>query len=71
MAEKEKIVVEKNVPIPGVMESTFPFAQMEVGDSFVTKDTRLRQYAAHYAKKHKKKFTIRTAEDGMRCWRIA
>jgi hypothetical protein len=60
--------IDKDVPIP----SRFPFAQMEVGDSFVitTKRSTAAVAARRYGDKHKMKFVTRKMPDGtIRCWR--
>ncbi len=64
--------VEKNVPMP----HKYPFADMQVGDSFPIPPTMKRQTvnvaAMRYGKKHGMKFTVRLTEDrSYRCWRIA
>ena len=88
---KMQITIDKNVPIP---ESKFgqggfgrkpkyPFADMEVGDSFLVKcirkqrgrvQTRLCNAASIYKRKHDRKtdFTTRASDDegGIRVWRI-
>lgn len=63
--------IEKGVPMP----TSFPFAQMEVGDSFVlpTNTKRVTAWIAakRYADKHGVEFATRTVEDGsIRLWRI-
>lgn len=72
--------IDKDVPIPGKKtgrrEVKYPFAQMEVGDSFaltgeVEKTTNLlRNTALRYAKQLGYKFTVRSTEDGARVWRV-
>jgi hypothetical protein len=62
--------IDKGVPIP----NRFPFAQMQVGDSFVMPTTVSRSilsvYARRYGDKHNMKFTTRQMPDGaIRCWR--
>lgn len=63
--------VEKNVPLP----QRFPFAGMEVGDSFAipagVNRTTVSVAAMRYAKKHGGKFTVRLMPDrSLRCWRV-
>jgi hypothetical protein len=64
--------VEKGVPLP----SKYPFAGMQIGDSFAVPNEVKRQavsVAAHsYGKEHGQKFTVRLMPDRtLRCWRIA
>ena len=82
-----QIEIEKNVPMPLSRVSLYPFAQMNVGDSFAIPLTgrlmpngrdrvvnTLAASAVRYAKKATgKKFTIRTIKDEgvARCWRVA
>lgn len=65
--------VEKNVPLPS-RYSRYPFAQMEVGDSFeVPVDSaRNAQHAVYQENRRgEKKFTFRKMGDVARCWRTA
>lgn len=64
--------VESGVSIP----IKFPFADMNVGDSFSVPTTIKRSTvnvsAKRYGDKHGQKFTIRIMPDRtLRCWRIA
>lgn len=64
--------VEDNVPVP----TKYPFATMQVGDSFELPEGVKRStvsVAAHrFSKKHGGKFTVRLTEDRkLRCWRVA
>lgn len=64
--------VEKGVPLP----AKYPFAGMQVGDSFAVPLGIKRQavsVAAHrYGKAHGMKFTVRLMPDRtFRCWRVA
>ena len=64
--------VEKNVPIP----QKYPFAGMQVGDSFAVppdvKRPAINVAAMRYGLKHGMKFTVRLTPDRTyRCWRIA
>ncbi len=71
------IAIEKNIPIPNTKgrKAKYPFATMEVGDSFllekVPKNTVLNA-ARSWAIRHKKKhvFTIRFIDGNTRIWRI-
>jgi hypothetical protein len=63
--------VEKGILMPG----NFPFAQMEVGDSFVIPSTVRRSSvyiaAKRFADEHGVKFATRKLPDGiLRCWRV-
>lgn len=63
--------VEKGVPLP----SKYPFAGMQIGDSFAVPEGVSRtavSIAAHrHGKDHGTKFTVRIMPDrSFRCWRI-
>lgn len=68
--------IEKNVALPKhARTSKYPFADMEVGDSFANPDTtRTALYTAAYqwAKQdgNGKKFIVREEGKGARIWRI-
>lgn len=82
--------IEKNIPIPepkkrgpkkgeGGRTPTYPFKEMEVGDSFIysTKSTESMMRSAGCAARGwaKKvglnwKFTVRRLDEGIRIWRI-
>lgn len=72
--ENTMFVIRKDVPIPP-SGSMYPFAQMEVGDSFeVTKNRMSVSVAAvKFAKLHGKKFKKKTdkATGVTTVWRIA
>jgi len=66
------INVEKGIPMP----VKYPFAHMEVGDSFEVpvhvRRTAVNVSAKRYGDKHGMIFTIRLTEDRkLRCWRIS
>jgi len=69
--------LDDNVPLPEAnTQSSYPFAEMQVGQSFFApgKTTdQLSNAAGHWRKKKGMKFTIRkTVENdiaGARCWR--
>ena len=75
--------VEKGVALPDrVEQSKYPFAEMEVGDSFLTGASDLqvdrdsvgsRAFAAswRYGRKHNMKFASRREGEFFRIWRIA
>jgi hypothetical protein len=67
-----KLPIDKNVPLP----RRFPFADMQVGDSFAVppdvKRPAVTVAAMRYGRKHNMKFTIRLTPDrNLRCWRVA
>lgn len=73
---KTKIAIEKGIPIPEPIGHTsiYPFAEMEVGDSFVAPVGRGRAAAsAHYwGKKLNRRFTCRIIDrNSTRIWRIS
>lgn len=63
--------IEKNIPIP----VKFPFAGMQVGDSFAVppdvKRPAVTVAAMRYGRKHGMRFTVRqVADKNFRCWRV-
>jgi hypothetical protein len=66
------IKIEKNIAVP---TSSYPFDQMEVGDSFVvidqTKIAGARVAAYNCGMRKEKKFASRRVTEGVRIWRIA
>ena len=63
--------IEKNVPVP----KKYPFAGMQVGDSFAVppdvKRPAVTVAAMRYGRQHGMKFTVRqVADKTFRCWRI-
>ena len=65
--------IEKGVPMPTFKKGClYPFARMEVGDSFQFpegRDQAVRQAAAKHANKHSRKY--RVSGKHLRCWRTA
>ena len=64
--------IDKNIPLP----KKYPFAQMEVGDSFAVppkvKRSAVTVAAKRYGVEHGMKFTVRQMPDKtFRCWRLA
>jgi hypothetical protein len=63
--------IEKNIPLP----IKYPFAQMEVGDSFLLPEGMKRNAASvaamRYGNPLGRRFTIRKTPEGFRCWRVA
>ena len=70
------VVVEKGIPIPGKRgnKHEYPFNKMEIGDSFLEEDKKLRNIvqsaAFDYGKNNNMKFTTRDVGNGIRIWRI-
>lgn len=68
--------IERGVPMPAVRSSgaKYPFADMEVGDSFTAPEierTRISGACQNKARQGDKKFTIRKTGDGfIRVWRV-
>jgi hypothetical protein len=68
--------VEKNVPRSRKSGAVYPFAKMEVNDSFKfdgnEKDARtIRSAASMHAARTGTKFSIKKDNGGYRCWRIS
>ena len=77
--------IEKKVPLPPTAKkSQYPFADMEVGDSFWAHDKtsdQLSNATSHWRDKNGWKFSVRAEEGehpetgekvmGARCWRTA
>lgn len=71
-----EIKIEKDVPLP-VHRGRYPFAPMEVGDSFFVANTNasvLSNASVHYSQKLGHKYTAKTITEngtiGARVWRI-
>jgi hypothetical protein len=67
------IEIEKGIPLP-VGRHKYPFLDMEIGDSFFVGNRttgEMSYHIAYFRKKHPlRKFTCRTVDGGVRCWRI-
>jgi hypothetical protein len=69
------IKIEKGVPLP-TNGSKYPFAEMEVGDSFavlIKEENKIRAAAGAYNSKHKgeSRLSIRKLSDNsFRCWKV-
>jgi hypothetical protein len=70
--------IEKNIPTPEHTGSgakpKYPFAMMEVNDSFFAPGMTARALinaSQWHANKTGKKFTCASEADGARCWRVA
>lgn len=72
-------VIEKGISTPvinsGRGHPKYPFAVMEIGDSFALSREQVvlvRVSASQHSKRHGKRFTVTTdAKGDYRCWRIA
>ncbi len=75
------VQIEKNVPLPGSgagRPSKYPFADMEVGDSFLVAEGpssghlgyNARNAAKNFGVRHGMKFSVKQTEGGVRIWRI-
>lgn len=65
-------MLEKNIPLPG--PSKYPFATMEVGDSFAVKGDeafKARASAYQYGRRFNQKYSVRKNGVGYRIWRTA
>ena len=67
--------IEKNIPLKQITaRASYPFAQMEIGDSFFAEGitvNRLTAAAALHKKAHGRSFSVRKVEGGYRVWRVA
>jgi hypothetical protein len=77
LADKVKFEIQKDVPIPypGMGKRKYPFADMEVGDSFLVEDksTNAMYRTAHgFMAKHQPnwKFSVRKVNGGTQVWRV-
>ena len=72
--------IEKGIPVKGQFRTRYPFADMEPNDSFLVECEEDKQKAVacnlsasarRFRQIHTgRKFTIRKAEGGVRCWRV-
>jgi len=71
------MIIEKGIPIPKIKRGRppkYPFAEMEVGDSFfVHKDDvkNVRNCAARFEKINGSYFVIASYKDSHMCWRVS
>lgn len=68
------ITVDKGIPMPGKLQSKWPFAEMDVGDSFVVEQDKfwsVQSGMRAYGNRYGKCFTIRKLDGMQRCWRIS
>ena len=75
MQSNGEIKIEKGVPIPprdrGHRSSKYPWATMEIGDSFFVPKAKMGSSASIAGKRYQRKFTTRPEGDGTRIWRQA
>lgn len=69
--------IERGIPIPprnrGTRDPKYPFRDLRVGDSFYVPNKKvqdLSRVAQYWAHKDNTKFSFRSIDDGVRCWRI-
>lgn len=70
--ENTEYKIEKGVPLIRPRGS-YPFGEMEVGDSFAISSAQRKNVsaaAAAYGKSHGRKYAVRKSVIGARCWRI-
>lgn len=82
---KRRVRIDRDIPIPesrthggrrgasGGATGKYPWAEMEVGDSFLVKNVRqqhMGQLASAAGARLGRKFSTRTVENGVRVWRI-
>jgi hypothetical protein len=69
------IKIDKNIAFPTTARTSYPFDEMEVGDSFVVIDQAkfegARVAAYNHGVRKEKKFASRRVTEGVRIWRIA
>lgn len=71
--------IEKNIPITERKTHEYPFTNMEIDDSFLvnaegekairTLAKQLSSHASQAGKTNQMKFSIRSVDEGVRCWR--
>jgi hypothetical protein len=74
MAESP-ILIEKGIPVPpetrGIKPTMYPWAQMEVGDSFFLPGRKAHPgFTSKPCKATRHKFTSRKVNGGFRTWRV-
>lgn len=65
------VEVSKDIPMPD-LKRKYPYATMEVGDSFFVTGIKLQlvcNYNYRFSKKLRFKFIARQEDDGIRVWR--
>lgn len=72
---KSPFKIEKGVPPPvRTGRISWPFGEMEVGDSFSLEPLeylRIASAASYYGSRHNMKFSVRKDGGEYRCWRVA
>jgi len=70
--------IDKAVALPSVRHSNgYPFAKLEIGDSFLVPNTdakkaaSVRACASTWGKKNGCKLTVKMVEGGIRVWRVS
>ena len=66
--------IERGVPVPRRPGKSYPFAQMQVGDSITVRlddAARVVGAARGYGTYHGWRFSVRRAADHVRLWRVA
>ncbi len=66
-------VIEKGIPAPSA-RGKYPFAQMEVGDSFFVPDKTTATFGgvlSHARKRTGFGFVMRSENGGLRVWRVS
>lgn len=71
-----EFTIEKGIPVPKQIgagrKTKYPFDLMEVGDSFLVTDLKVKTISRScgtYGKRLERKFTSRTVDGGVRVWR--
>jgi len=78
LKQLDDLTIERGVPLPGRVAASqktkYPFAAMDVGDSFRISEAAMRNArnsAYLYAKRHGQRFSCRRVSDtAFRVWRI-
>lgn len=69
------IKVDEAVPMPtGIFTRKYPYADLEVGQSFLAPEANhnsIRAGASQYGKKLSRRFSVRKTQEGIRVWRVA
>lgn len=69
----DELTITEGVPMPKDERRTrYPFRKMKVGDSFLVNFNdwdKVRSASYQWGRRHKKTFTCRRTEEGIRCWR--
>lgn len=68
------VKIEKGIPLPSHGNAKYPWAAMEIGDSFLVTHIPMKsiqRIASAAGPVHQRKFSTRTVDGGIRVWRIA